>query len=1103
MTLASLRIVLPFTLLCMLFIPLVQGQDIEDCPAEKPFLTLTSTGLECVALSCPVDQLSTIGPEGGVVCKSIPSILPSLVDDFGVDATGICKEGNAFLQLALIDGVLKLQCQEVENVVGGSNFDSYDSFSHLPVEKTFFAFPQFSENDVSLVGGNTKINVSGIDIGVGDFVLLKRPGESDNVAINRGSVAKVLVGNRKVALQNYSAFFDRRRSGKGLRYVRGGDTTYGPAQGQLNRDATSATEYGAVETEVSYFGIGDSDIVANRRFYYNSPTIHPNIPYVTAKISTASGDSVSLGLEKTRTGSFSKRDSSVREFIEENKGQRFFIQVSRTCDDCIILEGDHVSKIQNQDSVTFINTKLAKSLVGEYVPDDGVEGQVLTKTANSHAWVYDGQESLSSHLPVEKTFVNFPSFSANDVSLIEHGNTGIKISDTTGFNKGDFVVVKRAGESNEEAIKRGSVTRVIRKGGKTLFENYSVDFEPYTNNGKTRYVYANDINNNISISNRGQLNRDATSATEYGAAETGVEFFGSNAYTNDGAFKYVTTVIPNINLSRGRFYITLSTSPSNSVSFIVSAERTSTLSGSANYEEIGQKVARSFIEANHEKRIFAEVSYDCDDCIELAGDFVSQIQSQDNIALIKTKLSNSALENPIPKNGTQGQLLTKTTDGHAWTSLESPIPKDGTQGQLLTKTTDGHAWTSLESPIPKDGIQGQLLTKTTDGHAWTSGNYDIVSHLPVEKTFTRVTGFSVSDVSLDGSNTVIDISNNAKFDVGDFIVVKRPGESVGNALKRGSVTQITRTQTNDGEIFHSHFVLVDDDVYEGNSISSPNIKLVNTKEDSLGEKRFRIQFKEGYIPSKVSTLSISLKSGNSDFSNNNFISFDVRRINDSESFIESSIKDFNFSPVAAPLISKMLSNQNEWVYIRISYSCDCIELEGNYVSQIKNANNLTLIKTQLRDINEIPNCQAGDYLTRRNGEFGCISLPTKTPTEIPICQKGEYLTGSSTGFRCVSPPNSTRLKTELIYSGSGSGQKNLKAGKSFSNYISILIVGGGDAGTISWIPIEVWKSKKQRVEWYRSDSWNRWAEIVDHDTFNNGGGDGPDLEKIYGTKLVP
>lgn len=71
-----------------------------------------------------------------------------------------------------------------------------------------------------------------------------------------------------------------------------------------------------------------------------------------------------------------------------------------------------------------------------------------------------------------------------------------------------------------------------------------------------------------------------------------------------------------------------------------------------------------------------------------------------------------------PSGGTEGQVLTKTTEGTAWEDAPSGLPTGGTPGQVLTKTASGAEWGDAPSDLPEGGTNGQILTKTSDGVAW-------------------------------------------------------------------------------------------------------------------------------------------------------------------------------------------------------------------------------------------------------------------------------------------------------------------------------------------------------------------------------------------------
>lgn len=70
-------------------------------------------------------------------------------------------------------------------------------------------------------------------------------------------------------------------------------------------------------------------------------------------------------------------------------------------------------------------------------------------------------------------------------------------------------------------------------------------------------------------------------------------------------------------------------------------------------------------------------------------------------------------------NGTEDQLVGFNSAGDAVAvAAPDPLPTGGTDGQVLTKTTDGAAWENVPSELPAGGTTGQVLTKTADGSEW-------------------------------------------------------------------------------------------------------------------------------------------------------------------------------------------------------------------------------------------------------------------------------------------------------------------------------------------------------------------------------------------------
>src|SRR5690625_5292161 len=70
-------------------------------------------------------------------------------------------------------------------------------------------------------------------------------------------------------------------------------------------------------------------------------------------------------------------------------------------------------------------------------------------------------------------------------------------------------------------------------------------------------------------------------------------------------------------------------------------------------------------------------------------------------------------------NGTEDQLVGFNSAGDAVAvAAPAPLPTGGTDGQVLTKTTDGAAWENVPSELPSGGTTGQVLTKTESGSEW-------------------------------------------------------------------------------------------------------------------------------------------------------------------------------------------------------------------------------------------------------------------------------------------------------------------------------------------------------------------------------------------------
>ena len=93
---------------------------------------------------------------------------------------------------------------------------------------------------------------------------------------------------------------------------------------------------------------------------------------------------------------------------------------------------------------------------------------------------------------------------------------------------------------------------------------------------------------------------------------------------------------------------------------------------------------------------------------------------------VDTSIAAIDIPEELPEGGTEGQVLTKTSNGEAWSDIPDAFPSGGTNGQVLTKTSDGEAWSDIPDAFPSGGNTGQVLTKTSDGEVWS----DIPDALP-------------------------------------------------------------------------------------------------------------------------------------------------------------------------------------------------------------------------------------------------------------------------------------------------------------------------------------------------------------------------------------
>ena len=93
---------------------------------------------------------------------------------------------------------------------------------------------------------------------------------------------------------------------------------------------------------------------------------------------------------------------------------------------------------------------------------------------------------------------------------------------------------------------------------------------------------------------------------------------------------------------------------------------------------------------------------------------------------VDTSIADIDIPEALPEGGTEGQVLTKTSEGEAWSDIPDAFPAGGNTGQVLTKTSDGEVWSDIPDAFPSGGNTGQVLTKTSEGEAWS----DIPDALP-------------------------------------------------------------------------------------------------------------------------------------------------------------------------------------------------------------------------------------------------------------------------------------------------------------------------------------------------------------------------------------
>lgn len=182
---------------------------------------------------------------------------------------------------------------------------------------------------------------------------------------------------------------------------------------------------------------------------------------------------------------------------------------------------------------------------------------------------------------------------------------------------------------------------------------------------------------------------------------------------------------------------------------------------------------------------------------------------------VDTSIADIDIPEALPEGGTEGQVLTKTSEGEAWSDIPDAFPAGGNTGQVLTKTSDGEVWSDIPDALPSGGTNGQVLTKTTDGEAWSN----IPTELPQDGTTGQilkkgqngaewvdsiVVDTSVADVAARESVAIVDDPDNPK----SGIVLKTDPETqktiitgVGDkVVDEVHIADISDTSTAPGEL---------------------------------------------------------------------------------------------------------------------------------------------------------------------------------------------------------------------------------------------------------------------------------------------------------------
>ena len=186
-------------------------------------------------------------------------------------------------------------------------------------------------------------------------------------------------------------------------------------------------------------------------------------------------------------------------------------------------------------------------------------------------------------------------------------------------------------------------------------------------------------------------------------------------------------------------------------------------------------------------------------------------------------------ENPSNKN-----LVTEKAVKAAIDAIPEALPEGGTEGQVLTKTSDGKAWQDIPEALPEGGTTGQVLTKTADGEAWQDAPEQDMTGMA---TFKSVMGTDI--LAKMGTNGQAEFVPQLAVVPNDYDpssgVFPTSYAGIGLNMKQGGSPELRMFGNNPKLNFGGKEISeITDDIADGSSSSLATTKAVKNYADSVG-----------------------------------------------------------------------------------------------------------------------------------------------------------------------------------------------------------------------------------------------------------------------------